>query len=297
MFFYLWEMDQTILNIQSLRENIKKELHGLYPEREINSLFEILVDDRLGFKGHEIGLNRLMELDNNDVEWFREAISRMRDFYPVQYITGSTEFLGIPLKIKPGVLIPRPETEELVEWIRIENQLENPRILDVGTGSGCIAIALKKLLPGSEITATDISAKALAIAGENANSLDLQIFFREHDIKTGQALPDLQGFDIIVSNPPYIPESEKSGMDRNVADFEPFEALFVPDRDPLIFYRLIAEFSRENLNVGGLIYFELHEHLAEQVSDMLLKNGLTDISVRRDINGKSRMLKCSKNEV
>ena len=285
------------MNIQSLRENIKKELHGLYPEREIMSLFEILVDYRLGLKGHEIGLNRLLELDNKDVEWFREAISRMSDFYPVQYITGTTEFLGIPIIIKPGVLIPRPETEELVEWIRIENHFKNPRILDIGTGSGCIAIALKKLIPGSEVTATDISAKALAIADENAKSLGLQILFREHDIKTGQAIPDLQEFDIIVSNPPYIPESEKSGMDRNVADFEPFEALFVPDRDPLIFYRLIAEFSRKHLNRGGLMYLELHEQLAEQVSDMFIKNGMTDISVRRDINGKSRMLKCRKYEI
>lgn len=287
-------MGQTLWNIQSLRENIKKELHGRYPEREINSIGEILFSHRLGLQRHEIGLRRHEKLAQEDGEWIREAVARIREYYPVQYITGSTEFAGIPLKIKPGVLIPRPETEELVDWISTENKLVEPRIMDIGTGSGCIALALKKMIPGSEVFGTDISAEALALGRENSEHLGLPVRFIKHDIRAGNSYPHPMELDIIVSNPPYIPESEKHGMDMNVTWYEPHSALFVPDHDPLVFYRLIAEFSEAHLNSGGILYFELHENFADQTQKLMERHGFKEITLRRDINGRDRMLKGSK---
>ena len=285
-------MDHPIRNIQLLRENIKKELHGVYSDREINSMTEILIHYRLGIKRHEIGQNRHIKLSDRDAKWFTRAITKIRDHFPVQYITGNTKFLGIPLKITPGVMIPRPETEELVDWIVKENRLEMPRILDIGTGSGCIALALKKMIPGSQVTGTDIFRSALALSELNAELLNLDVRFRNHDIRAGHSDPEFMNLDIIVSNPPYIPESEKPGMDRNVILYEPHTALFVPDHNPLVYYALIAAFSREHLNRGGMLYVEVHENFAERSRYLLDQCGFTDISVRRDLNGKERMIKC-----
>lgn len=282
-------MGQTICTIQSLRENIKKELHGSYPEREIHSMIEILFTHRLGWQKHEAGLRRHEELAGEDSQWIRSAVDKIRDHYPLQYITGTKEFAGIPLKIRPGVLIPRPETEELVDWICTENRLEKPEILDIGTGCGCIALALKKLIPGSEVTGTDISAEALALGKENSDDLGLPVRFILHDIMEAETQP--RELDIIVSNPPYIPESEKSGMDRNVTLYEPHSALFVPDHDPLIFYRRIMEFSKTHLNKGGTLYFEIHERLADRAQALSEQHGFAGITLRTDMHGRDRMLK------
>ena len=285
-------MGRPIQNIQSLRENIKKELHLLYPEREINSIADILIGHRLGLKRHEMGSQRLEKLCFDDAEWFAGAIVKIRDHTPVQYITGTMEFLGIPLKTAPGVLIPRPETEELVDWIVKKNHLEKPRILDIGTGSGCIALALKKMIPGSQVTGTDISGPSLALAIKNAELLHLKVRFMNHDIHTGHSDLELKNLDIIVSNPPYIPESQKPGMDRNVTLYEPSAALFVPDHDPMIFNRQIAVFSRDHLTPGGNLYIEFHENFAEQTRDLMVQHGFSEVCVRQDLNGKNRMLNC-----
>jgi release factor glutamine methyltransferase len=286
-------------NIQSLRENIKKELHGLYYPREINAILEILLMHRLGMKRHEIGLRREDLLEAKDREWFGEALHRLRDHCPVQYITGCTEFLGLPLKIRPGILIPRPETEELANWLIRENRLEAPLIADIGSGSGCVALALKSRIEGSRVLGLDISSEAIALSRENAEMLGLQVEFHEYDLRSGEKGWNFKGptfkvptFDIIVSNPPYIPESEKGGMDRNVSEYEPHEALFVPSDDPLVSYRLIAGFANKHLKEGGCIYVEIHETFADETSDLFLNQGFGDIEVRRDINGKHRMIKC-----
>ncbi len=287
-------MDSSIPDIYSLRENIKKELYGLYSGREIDAMVRILFTHRLGIRGHEIGLYRQKRLSKTDAEWFSGAIERIRQFYPLQYITGSTEFFGIPLKISQGVLIPRPETEELAEWIIRENRLENPGILDIGTGSGCIALALKKHIPGSKVMGTDISPASLAVATENAISLQLDVLFHKHDIFSEETISWLDWMDIIVSNPPYIPESHKSGMEKNVIGYEPHSSLFVPDNDPLVFYRRIASFGMRHLNAGGHLFFEIHEQSGRQVMELMEQKGFREITIRHDINGKSRMLKCIK---
>jgi len=291
-------------NIQSLRENIKKELHGLYPGREINTITEILIMHRLGLKRHEIGLRREELLETGDQEWFGEALGKLKDQYPVQYITGTAEFAGLVLKITPGVLIPRPETEELVDWIVRENNIKEPVILDIGSGSGCIALALKSMIENSRVLGLDISPEALTLSRENAERLGLQVDFAYYDLRSGEKGWDFQdwnfkghafkgpAFDIIVSNPPYVPESEKVTMDRNVADYEPHNALFVPADDPLVSYRLIASFASDQLKNGGSVYVEIHETLAGETGDLFKQEGYHDIEVRRDINGKDRMLKC-----
>jgi release factor glutamine methyltransferase len=287
-------MGSHIPDIQSLRENIKKELHGIYPEREIGSMMEIMIAHRLGLKRHEISLKRQAKLVPGDADWFAGALAKLHHHCPLQYITEATQFMGMPLKIIQGVLIPRPETEELVDWIVRENEIVKPRILDIGTGSGCIALALKKLIQGSQVTGTDISESSLALAGENAKRLNLEVTFRKQNILAGQPDPELNNMDIIVSNPPYIPESEKNSMRRNVTQYEPHDALFVPDHDPMVFYRQIAIFSQTHLNRGGTIYFEIHENFAHLCRDLADQQGFSELSIRRDLNGKERMLRCRK---
>lgn len=258
------------------------------------------------------------------------AVEQLAAGRPVQYVTGRTEFLGRPFAVREGVLIPRPETEELAAWIVREegrnarrNGLKSrdgmklsgeedlsgnvaspaigsegdarraPRILDVGTGSGCIAATLAAELPEAEVYATDISAAALRLAAENARALGVRITLRRAD-----ALLDLpavfpEGFDTIVSNPPYVPRRDRAAMHPNVRNYEPEEALFVPDDDPLLFYRAIARAARRMLRPGGRLYFEIYHPAAESMRRMLTEEGYIDIVIREDLAGKQRMT-CSR---
>ena len=215
---------------------------------------------------------------------------------PVQYIIGKTEFCGEEFTVREGVLIPRPETEELVMWAReVSKEFPSPRILDLCTGSGCIAIALKKLIPAAAVTAIDLSAEALAIAQENATKLGADVRFLADDVL--QSVPQLQNecFDIIVSNPPYIPISEREAMHINVTNFEPAMALFVEDSDPLIFYREIARIAKSRLTERGALLFEIHELLAEETLQMLQSEGF-EAELRHDFLNKPRMICCHKRE-
>ena len=215
---------------------------------------------------------------------------------PVQYIIGRTEFCGEEFTVREGVLIPRPETEELVMWAReVAKGFTSPRILDLCTGSGCIAIALKKLIPTATVTAVDLSADALAIAQENATKLDAEVRFLADDVLKG--VPELQNeqFDIIVSNPPYIPLSEREAMHINVTKFEPEMALFVEDSDPLIFYREIALAAKKILSERGALLFEIHELLANETLQMLQNEGF-EAELRHDFLNKPRMICCQKRE-
>ena len=215
---------------------------------------------------------------------------------PVQYIIGKTEFCGEEFTVREGVLIPRPETEELVMWARDEaKELPSPRILDLCTGSGCIAIALKKLIPAATVTAIDLSAEALKIAQENATKLGADVRFLANDVL--QSVPQLQNesFDIIVSNPPYIPISEREAMHINVTNFEPAMALFVEDSDPLIFYREIARIAKSRLSNRGALLFEIHELLADETLQMLQSEGF-EAELRHDFLNKPRMICCHKRE-
>ena len=215
---------------------------------------------------------------------------------PVQYIIGKTEFCGEEFTVREGVLIPRPETEELVMWAReVSKEFPSPRILDLCTGSGCIAIALKKLIPAATVTAIDLSAEALKIAQENATKLNADVRFLADDVLKG--VPQLQNecFDIIVSNPPYIPISEREAMHINVTNFEPAMALFVEDSDPLIFYREIARIAKSRLSDRGALLFEIHELLADETLQMLQSEGF-EAELRHDFLNKPRMICCHRRE-
>lgn len=231
------------------------------------------------------------EIINIDIEQATEELANGR---PVQYIIGKTEFCGEEFIVREGVLIPRPETEELVLWSKeMAQQFSHPKILDLCTGSGCIAISLKKLIPAAAITAVDLSSEALSIAQENASKLHTSIEFIQDDVLQGVPKLDGEVFDIIVSNPPYIPASERSTMHINVTRYEPDMALFVADDDPLIFYREIAHAAKNMLTTGGSLLFEIHELLAEQTLQMLQAEGF-EATLRHDFLSKPRMICCQK---
>lgn len=234
--------------------------------------------------------NEIIEIELDNVA---EQLSAGR---PVQYIIGKTEFCGEEFTVREGVLIPRPETEELVMWAReVSKEFPSPRILDLCTGSGCIAIALKKLIPAATVTAIDLSAEALAIAQENATKLGAEVRFLADDVLKGVPQLGDKQFDIIVSNPPYIPISEREAMHINVTNFEPAMALFVEDSDPLIFYREIARIAKSRLSDRGALLFEIHELLADETLQMLQKEGF-EAELRHDFLNKPRMICCHKRE-
>ena len=215
---------------------------------------------------------------------------------PIQYVVGRADFYGEEFAVREGVLIPRPETEELVGWaLERAEAFTNPQIVDICTGSGCIAISLKKNLKSATVAAIDISDEALAIARENATALQADVEFIKDDVLSGLPMLNDRLFDIIVSNPPYIPSSEQSAMHINVTGFEPHLALFVADDDPLIFYRLIAQRASEILTDDGVLLFEIHETLAEATASMLEGEGYTNIEIRNDFRQKPRMICCRPN--
>ena len=234
--------------------------------------------------------NEIIDIELGDVA---EQLSAGR---PVQYIIGKTEFCGEEFTVREGVLIPRPETEELVMWAReVSKEFPSPRILDLCTGSGCIAIALKKLIPAATVTAIDLSAEALAIAQENATKLGAEVRFLADNVLQGVPQLGDKQFDIIVSNPPYIPISEREAMHINVTNFEPAMALFVEDSDPLIFYREIARIAKSRLSNRGALLFEIHELLADETLQMLQSEGF-EAELRHDFLNKPRMICCHRRE-
>lgn len=279
--------------IQHIRENIKKELKELYPVREIDTIADILFQKRLGLEKHEVGLRRDQVLSPADRQWFDKALGSLRNGLPVQYVTGQADFFGLVLNVSPEVLIPRPETEELVQWILDDLTHPEPVILDIGTGSGCIALALKKQVPGSRIIGMDADGSALVLASKNAAKLRLDLQFYLHDILTEEPPEGLPRPDIIVSNPPYVPASEKHALPSLVKDHEPSVALFVPDDNPLLFYASIADFARKQMKRGGQLYLEVHEKYGRQVCDLLQAEGFGVLELRKDINGKDRMIKAT----
>lgn len=236
--------------------------------------------------------NDIIEIE--DLESLTAPLAKGR---PVQYVIGHTEFCGYDFSVREGVLIPRPETEELVLWaVEQIGGIASPRILDICTGSGCIAIALKRLLPKARVTGIDLSNEALAIAEENAQRLGAEVEFRQDDALAG--LSDLSGeqFDLVISNPPYIPRRERTSMHINVTDYEPDMALFVEDDDPLIFYREIARASNRLLGEQGLLMFEIHQTLAGPTAALLHDEGYTQIELRHDIRQNPRMICCRRNQ-
>lgn len=224
-----------------------------------------------------------------EIEGLDAAIAALAEGRPVQYVVGSTEFFGRRFAVREGVLIPRPETEELTAWI-VADERQARRLLDIGTGSGCIAATLALELPRAEIFAADISEAALAVADENCRTLGAAVILRRADALADLSVRFPERFDVLVSNPPYVPASDRASMHPNVRDYEPDEALFVPDDDPLLFYRAIAQAGRRMLVPGGRLYFEIYHTAAAALERLLAENGYGAIRLREDMNGKPRML-------
>lgn len=266
--------------------HIRSALQECYPPREAANLSRIVCCEMLGQSHIDYYLGKDMILSPKDEKELESILSRLCNFEPIQYVQGTAGFLGRTFRVAPGVLIPRPETEELVERM-LEEVAPASRILDIGTGSGCIAVTLSKELPEAEVTAWDISGEALAIAGDNNRLLQTSVQFVQRDVLTYQPTED-EYFDVIVSNPPYVTETEKKDMEPNVLNWEPSGALFVPDSDPLRFYRRIGELGRSMLTVGGRLYFEINRAFGEAVASMLRKQGYTNVRIRKDISGNDR---------
>ena len=266
-------------------------VNGLTPEfgkGEANQLARIVFEDAFGITN----FLRRQELTPNQLSQLKEIQERILAHEPVQYILGMTYFYDLKFKVNPAVLIPRSETEELVAWILEDHSTnQNLRILDIGTGSGCIPITLKAKAPNYQITAVDISTAAISVAKENTEINQVEVNFQELDILNKESWEKLPSYEIIVSNPPYIPQREKDLMGKSVLNHEPSLALFVTNEDPLIFYRTIIEFSKKQLTNGGWLYFETNEFNATEVEALLFKAGYFDIEKRQDLQGKDRMLK------
>lgn len=280
------------MNLAELSVTYQQKLQKLYDDEEIQSLFLLVVNHLLGYgKGRYI-IEKQTPLSEDVYLKFEEILLLISNGKPVQYVIGETEFYGLPFKVNPSVLIPRPETEELVDWILNDQEIirQSGNVIDIGTGSGCIAISLKKHLSQAHVFAMDISKEALETAKGNALINQVEVDFIHEDILHPLSV-DFPKFDIIVSNPPYITENEKQEMHQNVLAHEPHTALFVSNEQPLVFYEAIAEFAKKYLCNGGSLFFEINEYLGKQTIEMLTAKGFTDIILRKDMQGKDRMIK------
>ena len=240
----------------------------------------------------DIYMGKDINLSAKQVSEIESIVSRLQQYEPLQYIIGTAEFCGLTLNVAPGVLIPRPETTELVERIVKENADKEIDILDIGTGSGCIALALDRHLPGATVTAWDVSDDALRIASQNNINVNGKVRFEKVDVLAVR--PKEEMFDVIVSNPPYITELEKKDMERNVLDWEPSIALFVPDEEPLRYYRRISELGRVMLRQGGKVYFEINRAFGQETKRMMEDLGYSSVGIIKDMSGNDRIIKARK---
>ncbi len=273
-----------------------KELDTIYGNNEVDSFFNILIDYYLNLKRITLVMQPEYTISKEEEQPLFEALSRLKLEEPIQYIIGETEFFGLVFKVNQNTLIPRPETEELVQWIieDYKDNLEQIKILDIGTGTGCIPISLAKNLPKAKVKALDISTKALEVAKQNAELNAAEVDFIEQNIlDTYHTELDSasQKFDVIVSNPPYVRELEKPEMKGNVLKHEPELALFVDDMNPLIFYKAITEFATHNLKAGGKLYFEINQYLGSEMIQLLEDFNFKDIELKKDMFGNNRMIK------
>ena len=278
--------------IRDYRANFIEELTAVYDLGEVESFFYLILESRLQLRRIDLALQTDLQFIDAEVVFWDGIVAQLKKEIPIQYILGTTNFYGLDFEVNENVLIPRPETEELVEWIISNHQKDKStgtlRVLDIGTGSGCIAIALAKNIPGSEVFAIDVSEMALATAKKNAEYNKVSVTFLEKDILKTEDLE--QEFDIIVSNPPYVRMLEQSEIRKNVLDNEPHLALFVEDDDALIFYRKIATLAKKNLFENGCLYFEINQYLGKEMVDLLSSMNYRDIELRKDIYGNERMI-------
>jgi release factor glutamine methyltransferase len=287
--------------LKTFKSKLLHELSAIYDEKEIESFFYLLLESYHGKKRIDLALNPEMEMDASQLVKWESALSELKNHKPIQYIIGETEFYGLPFLVNENTLIPRPETEELFDWIIVESSksaVESLKILDIGTGSGCIAISLAKNLPNAEVFAVDVSEKALAVAQKNAENNKVKVNFVNADILSVTNLNELPTsnfelpthFDIIVSNPPYVRNLEKAEIKLNVLGFEPHLALFVEDTDALLFYRKIAHLATKNLAQNGKLFFEINQYLGKETVELLEVLGFKSIELKKDIYGNDRMI-------
>ena len=281
------------MQLKSLKIFFQNGLLGYYPQEEINAFFYRICEQYLGYKRIDVSLKSETLVTPEIFEYFEALISRLLNYEPIQYILGTTSFFGLEFKVDTNVLIPRPETEELVAWILNQtDSSQSLKILDIGTGSGCIAVSLAKHLPNAEVYALDISPEALEITQYNAQQNAVHINCIKANVLDWN-YTDLT-FDIIVSNPPYVRQSEKELMAPNVLEYEPHLALFVENNNPLVFYEAIVALSTEALKKNGVLYFEINEYLADETKALFSSNNFEDVQLKTDIFGKNRMMRASK---
>jgi release factor glutamine methyltransferase len=293
--------------IKLYKSKFLEELTPIYDEMEVESFFYILLDYLHQLKRIDLALNPSFEMTENDVAKWNAILVELKTQKPIQYIIGETEFYGLKFKVNEHVLIPRPETEELVNLIvssfKFQVSSTDLNILEIGTGSGCIPISLKKNLPNANVFGVDVSEKALEIAEKNAALNRVEVTFLKADILAIENLEQLEtrnskldtSFDIIVSNPPYVRMLEKEEIKPNVLEYEPHLALFVEDNDALLFYRKIAQLAKKNLSENGMLFFEINQYLGKETVDLLTDLGFKNIKLVKDVYGNDRMISCSKN--
>lgn len=279
------------MTVSTLKHTIQEELKGVYPVEEIHNFFVLLSEAYLNMSRLDIVMNSNTEISAEINNQFYIAFKRLKAFEPIQYIIGETEFFDLTFKVTPDVLIPRPETEGLVRWIIQDQAKPNLDVLDLCTGSGCIAISLYKYLNNASVSALDVSTGALATAKENADLNKANIHFLLKDILKAKTLP--QQYDVMVSNPPYVRNLEKELMSNNVLEHEPHLALFVGDDNPLIFYSKIINLSKTYLKPNGTLYLEINEYLGDATKALLNSDSFLNIELKKDIFGKDRMLKAT----
>ncbi|WP_299220681.1 peptide chain release factor N(5)-glutamine methyltransferase [uncultured Aquimarina sp.] len=281
------------MKIKDLRKDFIDSLSGLYEPEEVLSFFYILSEKLLGLRRVDVAMTLDKVVGEDELSNFINARNRLEDQEPIQYIVGDTDFYGLLFMVDQNVLIPRSETEELVDWIikdyKNKGGSRKLKILDIGTGSGCIAISLAKNLPKADVYAIDVSEEALKIAKANAVHNNVEINFLREDILGLDELEDV--FDIIVSNPPYVRELEKQEIKPNVLENEPHVALFVSDQDPLIFYRTITALAEKSLAAEGLLYFEINQYLGIETKNMIEKYGFRSVTLRKDLYNNDRMIR------
>lgn len=280
--------------LEDYRNYFKEQLRELYPSEEVDTIAGLALQYVLEKNRVEIALSRKQKISISQKTTLDGMLGRLLQEEPIQYITGNTQFYGLELQVNKATLIPRPETEELVEWMLSAHATTHSKIqiLDIGTGSGCIAIALAKQLPRAKIEAVDISLQALETAQANAQNNDVEVRFFQQDILEVEALEE--SYDSIVSNPPYVRELEKAEIKKNVLQHEPHQALFVKDKEPLIFYNKIAQLAIDSLKPNGSLFFEINEYLGEETVALVKKIGFTSVELRKDLFGKNRMLRAKR---
>jgi release factor glutamine methyltransferase len=283
-------MSVKIQTIKDIRNYLLNELKEIYPEQEIMAITNLIFKTQFGIDRLHLALDSNKNVSSNVVSRIFEISNELKTGKPVQYVLGETSFYDCTIKVDNETLIPRPETEELVGMIIRENKDFDGRITDIGTGTGCIAIALKKNLPDSKVTGIDISEPVLEIASSNAILNNVAVTFLKADILHPDSML-IPRSEIIVSNPPYVLESEKQLMMKNVLDFEPHSALFVPDDNPLVFYKAIINLSESLLIPGGRLYFEINENKGDEIQQLMISAGYSGVKIIRDINGKNRFVK------